>query len=69
MLLIFRQNKSIDDDDESTGHGNGHGVRKIKITAIQQVMNISWNTLLTYFKIIFKPFWAILIMLLNTFEL
>ena len=38
---MFRSNKSIEEDDEnSTGHGNGHGVRKIKISAVQQVNKI-----------------------------
>ena len=37
LLFIFRQNKSIDEDGESSGRGNGHGVRKIKITAMQMM--------------------------------
>ena len=38
LILCNRSNKGIEDDEENnSGHGNGHGVRKIKISAIQQV--------------------------------
>ena len=37
LLSTTRSNKNQEDIDDGGGHGNGHGVRKIKITAIQQV--------------------------------
>ena len=41
LISLFRSNRSIEEDEENNaGHGNGHGVRKIKILAIQQVILI-----------------------------
>ena len=37
FYVPIRSNKNEEDEEESTSHGSGHGVRKIKITAIQQV--------------------------------
>ena len=44
FVLKFNSSKNPEDNDENTGHGSGHGVRKIKVTAIQQVINIALTT-------------------------